>query len=168
MAQKRIVILGFMACGKTAVAEALARRLGCHYVDLDQRIAEKSGRSPAAIINQDGERQFRKVETAVLGDLLNDATARVIALGGGTWTISTNRDSIAQHDCATVWLDTPFEICWKRINTTETNRPLAPDRLTALSRYNARRGDYQSAQLHIEAGESDTSEALAARILAKI
>src|SRR2546423_8308132 len=132
---RRIIILGFMACGKTTVARELARQLDCDYVDLDSFITERHGRSPAAIIQQDGEENFREIETLALRDVLQNKDARVIALGGGTWTIPANRTLAALHDCETVWLDVSFEVCWDRIVAAATARPLAPHCATGLSGY---------------------------------
>ena len=52
---RRIIILGFMGCGKTTVATELARQLECRFIDLDSFITDSQGRSPAEIIEQDGE-----------------------------------------------------------------------------------------------------------------
>src|SRR3979409_228157 len=93
---RRIVIVGFMGCGKTTVAKALAHRLHGDSIDLDSFIAE--GRSPAEIIEQDGEPAFRKIETEALRTVLAKKDAGVIALGGGAWTIEANRGLIVQHD----------------------------------------------------------------------
>src|SRR5690242_19689711 len=105
MTNRRIVILGFMACGKTTVARELARQLKSEFIDLDSFITERHSRSPAEIIQQDGEERFRETETLALSDVLQDNDARMIALGGGTWTIPANRTLTALHDCETVWLD---------------------------------------------------------------
>src|SRR5262245_46702628 len=139
---RRIVILGFMACGKTTVAKELARQLECDFVDLDSFITQHHGRSPAEIIEQDGEDRFREIETLSLRNVLQTSGARVIALGGGAWTIPANRTVTALHDCETVWLDVPFEVCWRRIMASATARPLAPDREAARSRYESRREHY--------------------------
>src|SRR5207248_9678402 len=88
---RRIVILGFMGCGKTTVARELARQLECSFVDLDSFVTQLHGRSPAEIIQQDGEDSFREIETLALRDVLQEKHARVIAVGGGTWTIPANR-----------------------------------------------------------------------------
>src|ERR1700752_4953623 len=125
---RRIVILGFMACGKTTVGRALARRLQCRFVDLDSFITEREGRSPAEIIQSDGEAAFRATETLALRDVLQDADNVVVSLGGGTWTIPANRTLIALHECLSIWLDVPFEICWQRIlENSDAVRPLAPN-----------------------------------------
>jgi shikimate kinase len=163
MNERRIVIVGFMGSGKTTVAEALVRRLGCRMIDLDLFITRREGRPPAQIIEQDGETAFRAIETNTLHDLFSHTDARVIALGGGTWTIDTNRDLIAQHDCITVWLDAPFELCWNRITRGgESIRPLAPDQDRARELYQRRRSSYELAALRVELdGNEDVAEVAA-------
>ena len=149
---RRIVIVGFMGCGKTTVAKTLARQLGCNVIDLDSFITEREGRSAAEIIAQDGEPSFRKIETQALGDALENGDPRVISLGGGAWTVAANRALVAQHDCLSVWLDAPFELCWERITTNpKTIRPLAPNRETAQRLHESRRASYLLAQLHVNA-----------------
>src|SRR5258706_13729743 len=102
MTDQRIVIVGFMGCGKTTVAKALAQRLGCAMVDLDSFITDHKGRTPAEIIVQDSEPSFREIETQALKVVLDEKAARVIALGGGAWMIEANRTLVTQHDCLSV------------------------------------------------------------------
>ena len=166
MNERRIVLVGFMGSGKTAVARELSRQLDCKFIDLDSFITERDGRSPAKIIQEDGETIFREIETLALRDVLQDQEASSIALGGGTWTIPANRTLIALHNCFSVWLDVPFEVCWHRIMTSgNTIRPLAPDLDTARNRYESRRADYALAERRITADESETAETLAGKIL---
>ena len=166
MSNRRIVIVGFMGCGKTAVAKELSRQLDSKFIDLDSFITERNGRSPAEIIQQDGETLFREIETLALRDVLQDRKASSIALGGGTWTIPANRTLVALHDCLSIWLDVPFEVCWHRIMTSsKTVRPLAPDRDTAWDRYQTRRADYALAERHLTVDKSDSAESLAEKIL---
>lgn len=165
MKDRRIVLVGFMGCGKTSVAKELARRLDCHFVDLDTFITETHGRSPAEIIEQDGEPAFREIETRALEEVLKEPEHRVIALGGGTWTIDLNRTQIAQHDCLSIWLDAPFDLCCKRILRGGEVRPLATDRETAKTRFESRMSNYALAERRIPINESDTADALAEKIL---
>lgn len=167
MSTRRIIVLGFMACGKTTVASELAHELNCRFVDLDSFITEREKRSPAEIITQDGEDTFREVETLALRDVLQDLGAQVIALGGGTWTTPANRTLIALYDCLTVWLDASFELCWKRITSSNVVRPLAPERQTAQSRFDARRNDYQLAEKQISVDEAVTATDIAKEILSQ-
>jgi len=163
---RRFIILGFMGCGKTTVANELARQLESKFIDLDSFITESQGRSPAEMIEQDGEPAFRQIESLALAEVLKDRDARVIALGGGTWTIPANRTLIALHDCLTVWLDAPFEVCWQRIiDSGKTVRPLAPNQQTAKARYAARRDDYALAERQISVNETDSAETIASQLL---
>ena len=163
---RRIVILGFMACGKTTVAAELARQLDCEMVDLDSFITQQKGRSPAKIIEDDGETDFREIETLALRDVLQNQSPRIIALGGGTWTIPANRTLVALHDCLSVWLDAPFEVCWQRIiENCSTIRPLAPDRATALERFESRCELYALAERRISASESESVQTIVSQIL---
>lgn len=165
MMARRIVILGFMACGKTTVGHALARKLEANFVDLDSQITESKGRSPAQIIEANGEAAFREIETLALRDVLQNRDAGVIALGGGTWTIPANRTLVALHDCQTVWLDVPFEVCWLRISeSTGAVRPLAPDYQTAHSRYESRRPLYAMAEHLVSVSPDDSVERIIEQI----
>src|SRR5438067_6089242 len=158
---RRFVILGFIGCGKTTVANELARQLECKFIDLDSFITESQGRSPAEIIEQDSEPAFRQIESLSLTEVLKDRDARVIALGGGTWIIPANRTLIALHDCLSVWLDAPFELCWKRSSGGgNTFRPLASDADTARMRYESRRAAYSLAEAQIAVGEAAEVETI--------
>src|SRR6266851_2209185 len=153
MTDRRIIVVGFMGSGKTTVAKALAQRLGCSMVDLDSFITDREGHTPAEIIVQDGEPSFREIETRALRVVLEENAARVIALGGGGWMIEANRALVAQHDCLSVWLDAPFELCWQRIQSSGTVRPLAPDRQSAEALYDSRRPAYGLTLIRIDARE---------------
>jgi shikimate kinase len=152
-----ILIVGFMGCGKSTVARKLASRLGTTAVDLDEFITMREKRTPAEIINSDGETAFRAIETQTFRELLNANDRQVIALGGGAWTIEANRRLAAQHNCLSIWLDVPFDVCWSRITSGKGSvRPLAPDREAAARLYEARRPIYETAGLKIEAQSSDS------------
>src|SRR6476620_958662 len=99
---RRIIILGFMACGKTTVARELSRLLDCGFIDLDSFITQRCGRSPAEIIEQDSEDNFRELETLALRDVLQQNDARVIALGGRRSINKKNRTLAVLHECMKV------------------------------------------------------------------
>lgn len=164
----RIVIVGFMGCGKTTVARALAARRSCEMIDLDSFITAREGRSPAEIIQKDGEPAFREIEATALRDVLTTTDACVIALGGGAWPIETNRKLLEQHDCLSVWLDVPFDVCWERIQSSAGTRPLAPDRETARKLYESRQDDYRLSSIQIRVADSETPDTIADRILAQV
>lgn len=159
-----IVITGFMGCGKSKVARELALRRNVVMVDLDEWITTRVGRRPAQLINEDSERAFRAIETNALREVLQSSAAGVIALGGGAWIEEANRELINQYGCISVWLDTPFEICWQRIAASEEDRPLGRTREEAQKRYDCRKPIYALAAIHLAVSSDDHVEHLVSRI----
>ena len=145
-----IVITGFMGCGKSKIARALAQSLNLPMIDLDQSITARTGRTPAQLINEEGERAFRRIETDMLREVLQSGDAGVIALGGGAWIEAENRELINQYSCTSVWLDLPFEVCWSRIESGAQDRPLGKTRSQAQALYEHRRPVYKLASTHVQ------------------
>jgi len=164
VSNRQIIILGFMGTGKTTVARELGHRLNCPAIDLDELITNHSGRTPNEIIEQDGEEKFRELETQVLREVLNDAGARVIALGGGAWTTAANRKLIAEHEAITVWLDAPFELCWKRIEAGSEVRPLARSRASAERLFRERKPVYELAGTRVLVSENESAAETGVRV----
>ena len=136
-----------MGSGKSIVGEALAAHLGRPFIDLDQKIIEVAGRLIHQIISEDGEEEFRRRESEALGAAAH-TTESVVSTGGGIVLRDENRQLMHDHGIM-VWLDAPFDLCWHRILTDGIIRPMAPDRMTAHTRFNARRKLYEDAHLHI-------------------
>ncbi len=162
-----VVITGFMGAGKTTAAAALAERLGCGAIDLDELIAAREGRTAQMIIDEDGEPRFRELETEALRDALQTG-AGVIALGGGTWTIERNRALVTEHKGRTAWLDAPFELCWKRIENCVQNRPLARDPARARALYDARSASYSLANVRLKIEAEMSAQAIAEQIIREL
>ena len=163
-----VVITGFMGCGKTEVARHLAQHLKIEMTDLDELITRTEGTTPAKLIRERGEPAFRTIETGVLSLLLNRKTAGVIALGGGAWIELVNREVIRNTGAISVWLDTPFDICWERIAVSSEDRPLGKTREQASALYDQRLPIYALASIRIEVTPNDDSDKLASQIEAAI
>ena len=163
-----IVITGFMGCGKSKVAQELALRRNVVMVDLDEWITARVGRSPAQLINEDAESAFRTIESNALREVLQAGEAGVIALGGGAWIEKINRDLIDEYGCTSVWLDTPFAICWERIAASEEDRPLGRTREEAEARYDRRKPIYKLAMVHIPVRAEEPVDHLVSLIEASI
>ncbi len=161
---KPIVITGFMGCGKTRVARELARRLDVTMIDLDEKITERTGRTPAQLIVEEGEAAFRAIESEALDEILKSGDAKVIALGGGAWIQATNRELVDQYDCLSVWLDMPFELCWSRIVASAEDRPLGRTQEQAFALFEQRRPVYELAGIHIPFREENFAD-LVARLI---
>lgn len=178
-----IALTGFMGAGKTTVAAALAARLGCESIDLDDFITAREGRTPQQLIDTLGEEQFREAETRALAEALegagretpSGAHAReggahplVLALGGGAWALARNRALLEDAGALVVWLDAPFELCWRRIKGGEgsagvshTPRPFARDPERARRLYEHRRAFYELAALHVEVTKEKSPQLIA-------
>jgi shikimate kinase len=165
---QQIIIIGFMGSGKTTVAHELGRKLNCLAVDLDELIARRESRGPSEIIEQDGESEFRRIETQLLCEVLEEARARIIAVGGGAWTIAANRQLIAERGALTMWLDADFELCWKRIESGREARPLARSRELAERLYGERRPIYELADARVTVAQGDSAAETASKVFTEI
>jgi shikimate kinase len=161
-----IFLTGFMGSGKSTVGQALADLLGRPFLDLDTRIEAIANRSIPDIIASDGEERFRQIESETLRETAQMSNA-IIALGGGAITREENRRLILDEGIS-VWLDTPFEVCWARIQEDDEVRPLAPDEVTARERYEQRLPFYSQAALRITADKNESPDEIAARILRQL
>jgi shikimate kinase len=168
MTRAPIILTGFLGSGKSTVAAALGTALNRTVVDLDDVITVKTGRTPGEIIDEDGEEAFRDIETQFLEHVLNRSEAHVIALGGGAWIQDQNRELITRHAGVAVWLDAPFELCWRRIAVMANTRPLARDRAAAELLFERRRPDYALAQVRVAMIEEKSVDAVVGEIIASL
>ena len=65
-----ISLTGFMGCGKSSVGRELSQLLCCPFMDLDQVIEERAGRSIPEIFASDGEEAFRAMELETLKEIV--------------------------------------------------------------------------------------------------
>jgi shikimate kinase len=170
MSRRPVVITGFMGAGKTTVGRALARILGETFIDLDDAVRELEGRGPRELIDEEGEDYFREAETRALSRVLERGEARVVATGGGAWTLARNRSLVKERGCLSVWLDAPFDLCLRRIDTegARDSRPFARDTERAQRLYAERLAAYRQADLRVPVSEGRSAEDLAAEITATL
>jgi shikimate kinase len=151
----KIYLVGFMAAGKTTLAQGLGRRLGWRVEDVDQLIEARERRTVADIFAREGEPYFRSVERQVIYSLL-PLRHTVVATGGGTFVDPENRAAIVA-DGVSVWIDVPFEQLLNRI-PADGRRPLAADRVQMALLYESRRLVYQQAQIRLDAARARPEE----------
>ena len=148
-----------MGSGKSCVGRALARRLGWPFLDLDQRIEQRAGRTVAQIFREEGEPSFRRMEHDELRNvLLNSPHPQVVALGGGAFAQAENAALLAAHGADSVFLDAPAEVLWQRCLDDPQERPLRQtfEQFDAL--YRARRPHYLSATRCIDSANQSVEQ----------
>ena len=158
-----IYLVGFMGSGKTTIGRLLAQRLGWSFADLDEEIETAERAAIAAIFEERGEAEFRRIEAEMLRQHVRSierGKAAVIAMGGGAFAQPQNRELALQHGIV-FWLDCPFETVERRVAPT-SHRPLArdPERFAAL--YRARREMYALADIRIAIDGDDPAAAVEA------
>jgi len=150
LAVDRIVLTGFMGSGKTTSGRLLADRLGWRFLDLDEEIERREGRSVPQIFAESGETHFRRLESAALATLLGRRRL-VLALGGGATEELGNRLLLEQTPhTAVVYLSAPFEVLVNRCRTQKdaVERPVLADLELAAKRFEVRRRVYARIASH--------------------
>ena len=125
-----LLLSGPPGAGKSTVAREVAGRLGHQFIDLDELIEARSGKTPALILEQDGEPRFRALEAEAL-EALDGATGAIVALGGGALTTERGR-ALARRLGPVIQLDVGLEELEKRLRADSMSRPLLADGLEQL------------------------------------
>ena len=133
--KENIVLTGMPGSGKSTVGKLLSEKLGRPYFDVDACITEKTGRTPAELIEAEGEAAFRDIESEVIRSLAME-TGAVIATGGGAVLREENVDALRMNG-KLFFLDRPVELLYPT-----ADRPLSSTREAILERYNERYSRY--------------------------
>lgn len=89
MTHQNIILTGFMGTGKTTVGRLLAKKLTYRFIDTDDTIVSKTGKTVAQIFETLGENAFRRMESDLALEL-STLHEQVIATGGGMLMNSDN------------------------------------------------------------------------------
>lgn len=117
---KRIYLVGFMGCGKSAVGRRLSFLLKVPFYDMDKEIVRQTGMAIPEIFAQFGEEHFRDLETEFLKNFSHDNC--IVSTGGGVSMREENR-KIMRATGLVLFLDAPFREIWRRIHK-DPNRPI--------------------------------------------
>lgn len=121
---KKIILLGYMGCGKSTIASKLSGIINVSFVDLDEKIEEKANLSINAIFETHGEIYFRKLEHQVFIELLNSPEQLIIGLGGGTPCYANNHELLKGEGVVSIYLKASIETLFNRLNHNKSKRPL--------------------------------------------
>jgi shikimate kinase len=161
-----LYLVGMMGVGKTTIGKLLAEEIGYRFVDTDEVIVKAAGKSINEIFAENGEAEFRQLESDVLAQVCA-YTKLVIATGGGIIMQQHNWSYL--HHGLIVWLDVPVQIILQRLAEDDTRPLLQDDPESKLrSLLEQRQPMYSQADLHITINAAETPEEIATRILATI
>ena len=170
---ERLVLTGFMGSGKSTVGKLLAKRLGWHFIDLDELIEDRTGMSVPKLFADRGEHGFRKEETLALAAALRRNHA-VIALGGGAPETLGNRLLLEQTPSSTVvYLAASLETLTARCTEQSTQplatfRPLLSDAAGMEARFRMRQPMYRRLAHHVADTEGETPDETTEKILSSL
>jgi shikimate kinase len=117
-----------MGSGKTTVGRLVATRLGWTFVDSDEQVCQRTGRTVREIFETDGEAAFRREESAALRSAAhgNPDGPAVVAVAGGAVLDPANR-ALLHETGAVVWLEAPATVLAGRVRAGADHRPLLGD-----------------------------------------
>jgi shikimate kinase len=121
---KKIVLLGYMGCGKSTIAQNLSKITNIPFLDLDKCIEKKANLSINEIFDQHGEVYFRKLEHEIFVELLQSSENNIIGLGGGTPCYANNHELLQKEDVTSIYLKASIETLFNRLVNNKSKRPL--------------------------------------------
>jgi shikimate kinase len=99
-----IVLVGLMGSGKSTVGRILAARLHRPFLDSDEMVEARTGRTVREIFETDGEAAYRTLETEALLEALDSPEPAIIAAAGGVVLSAVNREALRRRAGKVVWL----------------------------------------------------------------
>lgn len=117
---KRIYLIGFMGCGKSAIGKRLHTLTGIPFYDMDHEISEQMQLTIPEIFDRHGEPYFRELETEFLRSFPEEFC--IVATGGGV-AMKEENVRLMRETGMVFFLNATFRDIWRRIST-DVNRPI--------------------------------------------
>ena len=121
---KKIILLGYMGCGKSTIAQNLSKTTTIPFLDLDNCIEKKANLSIKEIFEKHGEIYFRKLEHEMFVELLQSSENSIIGLGGGTPCYANNHELLKRDDVVSIYLKASIDTLYYRLVYNKSKRPL--------------------------------------------
>ena len=120
-----VFLIGYRGSGKTTVARLLAERLGWQWLDADEVLESRHGRSIRQIFAEEGEAGFRDKEADLLEEFCR-YREHVVATGGGIILRERNRQLLTEAGYV-VWLTADAATLWQRIGADASTKDKRPN-----------------------------------------
>ncbi|MBF2008850.1 shikimate kinase [Chlorogloeopsis fritschii PCC 9212] len=162
-----LYLVAMPGAGKTTVGRLLAKQLGYGFIDTDEVIVKAVGQPISQMFAEQGEAEFRLLESKVLAQICA-IQKLVVATGGGIILRRENWSYL--HHGLVVWLDAAVDILYSRL-VEDTTRPLLQDpdpKAKLRSLLEQRQPLYAQADLRITITEGETPEEISTRVLEAI
>ena len=116
-----IFIVGPMGSGKSTVGKIISSELFLNFFDTDEEIEARTGASIDWIFDLEGEEGFRKRESKILEEMVQQNSI-VLSTGGGIILSESNRELLSSRGTV-FYLATPIAVQLER-TSKDKNRPL--------------------------------------------
>jgi shikimate kinase len=123
----KIILLGYMASGKSTIGKEISKKLDMNFIDLDAYISKQEKKSIPEIFKIKGEIYFRRIESIYLKELLNNEGDFVLSLGGGTPCYSNNMELIQYSKATSIYIKASIPTLTARLLEEKDTRPLVAD-----------------------------------------
>lgn len=120
----KIVLLGYMASGKSTVGRNLAQKINTIFIDLDAYIEKKEELTITELFATKGEIYFRTQEALYLKEILESHQNCVVSLGGGTPCYGDTMKMLLHADITSIYLKATINTLAKRLQLEKEERPL--------------------------------------------
>ncbi|MFD2890778.1 shikimate kinase [Flavobacterium chuncheonense] len=121
---KKIVLIGYMGSGKSKIGENISKNIGIPFYDLDEIIENVEQDTIKNIFQAKGEVFFRKKESVVFREFLNNNDNFILALGGGTSCYANNHELLNQDGVVSIYLKASIATLVERLSKEKSKRPL--------------------------------------------
>ena len=157
---QNIVLIGMPDCGKSTFGRQVAENLNLPFVDIDEEIVKKAGKSIPLIFQEEGEDLFRKLEKETVADFAS-RHGQVIAPGGGVVKDFSNIQRLQQNGIL-IFIDRPLEKL-----TADESRPLSKDK-NAIEKLYSERYHIYDRYCDYKIENNGTAEETLAKIMAVV
>ena len=151
-----VALVGMPGCGKSTIAQAVAKELGRACVDLDAEIEREAGKSIPEIFAQEGEEAFRAAETRAAQQFSKENA--VLATGGGCVLRAENAQALRANSLV-VWLKRAID------QLPREGRPLSVGNLYEMEQ---KRAPYYLAASDVQIENQGSVEEVAAAVVAAL
>ena len=123
----KIVLLGYMASGKSTIGREISKKLDMKFIDLDDYISKREKSSISEIFKVKGEIYFRRIESFYLSEILNSKDSIILSLGGGTPCYSNNMELILNSEASSIYIKASIITLVARLTSEKNKRPLVAE-----------------------------------------